>query len=462
MMWSLAESVERAGGRLHGTDADYDSVGTDSRGICRGQLFVALRGGRFDGHDYVAKAAQAGAVAAMVDHPLDIALPQWVVEDTRIGLARLAAAWRDRFPGRIVAITGSNGKTTCKEMVAAILGRVGRTRATEGNLNNDIGMPLTLLAARDEAFLVLEMGANHGGEIAYLTAIARPEAALITNVGRAHLEGFGSVEGVANAKGEIARGLPPDGTFVFMADVAWTDLWRELAAGRRCLTFGTGPSAEVRADEQAVTTRWDEAGFTTCFDAQLFGEPLPISLSLAGRHNVRNALAAIALATALDIPVEAIQSGLASLRPVRRRMQPRRGVRGLRLIDDSYNANPDSLDAAVAVVRELTRGGGPGRGIVVLGDFGELGPDSERIHRDMGHAVRAAGITLLFTVGPLSAAAAEGFGEGARGFADQPSLIDALGVELQPGDVVLVKGSRASGMDRIADALSEPAGVQGP
>jgi UDP-N-acetylmuramoyl-tripeptide--D-alanyl-D-alanine ligase len=454
-MWNLAGSAAQVGGRLTGGDAAYDGVITDSRGDCRGQLFVALRGERFDGHEYVARAAASGAVSAMVEHPVDCDLPQWVIDDTRIGLGRLAAAWRDRIAARVVAITGSNGKTTVKEMVAAILSQVGETRATHGNLNNDIGMPLTLLSARNEHFLILEMGANHPGEIAYLTDIARPEAGLITNAARAHLEGFGSVEGVAHAKGEIARGIRPDGTFIFMADVPWTPLWRELSAGRRSLTFGSGHTAEIYADEAAVTTTWGDDGFRTRFTANLNGQPVALALALAGRHNVRNALAAVAMAAALDIPSRAIQDGLGGLRPVKRRLQPREGRGGLRIIDDSYNANPDSLAAAVDVLVSLTAGAATARSLLVLGDFGELGADSQQLHRDMGAAAKAAGVDRLFTVGPLAESAAQGFGAGASTYTDQAALIAAIAAEATAADVLLIKGSRASGMDRVVDALCE-------
>jgi UDP-N-acetylmuramoyl-tripeptide--D-alanyl-D-alanine ligase len=447
-MWNLADCAARVGGRLTAADAVFDGVVTDSRGSCRGQLFVALRGERFDGHDYVANAAANGAAAAMVDHPLDCDLPQWVVPDTLAGLGRLAAAWRERIPARVVAITGSNGKTTVKEMVAAIFSRAGRTRATTGNLNNHIGMPLTLLAARDEDYLILEMGANHHGEINAMTRIARPEAALITNAGRAHLEGFGTVAGVARAKGEIAAGLPADGTFIFMAGTPWTPLWHVLACGRRALTFGSSPDARVRADDAAVELVWDQAGFRTRFEADADGRPLTIELGLAGRHNVRNALAAIAMATALDVSEQAIRDGLAGLRPVRRRLQPRRTADGIRLIDDTYNANPDSLLAAIAVLTAVA-----GRHTLVMGDLGELGADELSLHRQMGEAARTAGVDALFAVGRLSAAAVEGFGEGARHFADQAALVGALRPRLGPGDLVLVKGSRLSAMERVADAL---------
>ncbi len=451
-LWTLAAAAESIGAQLSGADGPFDGVTTDSRGDCRDRLFIALRGARFDGHDYVAEAAANGAVAALVEQALDSPLPQLVVTDSRLALGRLAAAWRDRIAARVIAITGSNGKTTVKEMLAAILSGVGATRATEGNLNNDIGMPLTLLGARDERFLILEMGANHHGEIGYLTEIARPDVALITNAGRAHLEGFGSVEGVAHAKGEIARGLPADGTFVFMADVPWTPLWQDLAEGRPTLSFGTGPSAQVHADEQAIAQTWDADGFRSRFSATIQGAELEIALPLAGSHNVRNALAAIAGATALGIDPASIRAGLERLHPVARRLQPRRARNGAKLIDDSYNANPDSLAAAVDVLTALPLPS-DGHHLLVLGDFGELGADSVEVHHEMGVAARAAGASALYAVGALSTHAVAGFGEGARHFDDQHALIETLTAETGPADVLLIKGSRRAAMDRVADAL---------
>ncbi|SDX06967.1 UDP-N-acetylmuramoyl-tripeptide--D-alanyl-D-alanine ligase [Thiocapsa roseopersicina] len=454
-MWSLAEAVARAGGRLEGEDRRFVSVGTDSRADCSGQLFVALRGERFDGHDHVAAARAAGAVAAMVDHPLPVDLPQWIVEDTRSGLGALAAAWRDLFPGRIVAITGSNGKTTVKEMVAAILGQVGSVRATRGNLNNDIGMPLTLLSARDEAFLVLEMGANHHGEIGYMTDIARPDVALITNAGRAHLEGFGSVDGVARAKGEIARGLPTDGVFVFAGDSPYADLWRELAEDRRVLTFALEDPADLREDLQAdlradrsqIRVEWTEAGFGTHVVAHHDGKAIPIDLRLAGEHNARNALAAAATALALGIAPGAIQAGLATLMPVKGRLYPHRcGEVGV--IDDTYNANPDSIAAAIQVLAGLS-----GRRWLVLGDLAELGPEADALHREIGERARDAGIDRLFSVGVLSMSATSAFGDGARHFTDQGDLVRALRTALSAGDRILVKGSRSARMEQVVEAL---------
>ncbi|WP_089723864.1 UDP-N-acetylmuramoyl-tripeptide--D-alanyl-D-alanine ligase [Candidatus Thiosymbion oneisti] len=447
-MWRLSEAAARIGGRVAGADVRFDAVGNDSRGDCTGQLFVALRGARFDAHGFVVQAGQRGAAAALVDHQVDADIPQLVVDDTRLGLGRLAAAWRERITGEVIAVTGSNGKTTCKEMIAAVLGQVGSVHATGGNLNNDIGLPLTLLAARDQDFLVLELGANHPGEIAYLTAIGRPDIAVITNAGHAHLEGFGSLEGVARAKGEIAQGLPADGTFIVPSDSPWIDLWRDLAAGRRVLTCGSDVTADVRAEVDEIQGVWDENGFRTDFAVRVGGRELELALGLAGTHNIRNALVAVAVARVLEVGPDAIRAGLAGLQPVPGRLCPRQCPGGLRLIDDSYNANPDSVRAAIEVLVGL-----PGRHWLVLGDLAELGSDAEALHSGLGEAARTAGVEVLYTVGILSAAAAEAFGTGGRHFPDQASLISALRRHLGPRDLVLVKGSRAAAMEQVADAV---------
>jgi UDP-N-acetylmuramoyl-tripeptide--D-alanyl-D-alanine ligase len=333
-------------------------------------------------------------------------------------------------------------------MISAVLAQAGSVRATAGNLNNDIGMPLTLLAARAEDFLVLEMGANHPGEIAYLTAIGRPDLAVITNAGRAHLEGFGSVEGVARAKGEIARGLPPGGTFVVPSDSPWTEIWRDLAGSRQLLTCGLDASANVRGEMDRVAAVWDKDGFRTRFAVRIDGETIELQLALAGNHNIRNALAAVAVASALGIGAEAIRSGLTGLKPVAGRLNPRTTAEGARLIDDSYNANPDSVQAALDVLM-----GFPGRHWVLLGDLGELGPDAENLHRRIGETARAAGVDAVCTVGKLSASASDAFGEGGRHFSNHRDLIAGLRGHLGPDDLVLVKGSRLAAMERVADAL---------
>jgi UDP-N-acetylmuramoyl-tripeptide--D-alanyl-D-alanine ligase len=332
-------------------------------------------------------------------------------------------------------------------MLAAILSQAGPTRATQGNLNNDIGMPLTLLAARDEAYLVLEMGANHAGEIAYMTAIGRPQVALITNAGRAHLEGFGSVDGVARAKGEIAGGLADDGVFVVPGDSPYTPLWRDLAAGRTLRTFALDAPADLSAARASVQVRWDADGFRTSFVAVQDGAEYPLELRLTGVHNVLNALAATAAALALGVGFAAVRAGLLALNPVAGRLCPRLG-NGVRVIDDTYNANPDSLSAAIAVLMSL-----PGRRWLVLGDLGELGPQSLELHREIGTAALAAGVERLVSVGTESAAASAAFGPAARHFTDQSALITHLQTVLRPDDLVLVKGSRTARMERIVTAL---------
>ena len=446
-MWSLSEACAAAGGDLLGADASFLSVGTDSRKDCRGQLFVALKGERFDGHEHVAAALERGAVAAMVDRPLPIDCPQCRVDDTRLGIGRLAAAWRERQNGRVVAITGSNGKTTVKEMIAAVLARAGWTLATRGNLNNDIGMPLTLLGARDHDFLVLEMGANHPGEIAYMSAIARPDVAVITNAGRAHLEGFGSGEGVARSKGEIVEGLAESGCFVVPGDSPYIDLWRELAGAKTVRTFALDALADCAAERESISVDWDADGFRTAFKARLGDWVLPLALRLAGTHNVRNALAAASVALALGIDTDNLRAGLMDLTPVPGRLYPV-DCDGVRVIDDTYNANPDSLAAAVSVLRAL-----PGRHWLVLGDLGELGDESAALHREVGAAARGAGVERLATVGTSSAEASAAFGGGAAHFSDQEALSAFLREQLAEGDTMLVKGSRTARMESVVAAL---------
>ena len=441
----VTELAPLLGGRLHpagaALDGVIDGVSSDSRTLTRGALFIALRGPRFDGHEHLATAADAGAAAALVDHGLDHSLPQVVVDDTRLALGRLAAAWRRRCAVPTVAVTGSNGKTTVKEMLAAILSRRGPTLATQGNLNNDIGLPLTLLRLTPEhRYAVAEMGANHPGEIAYLSDIAAPDVALVNNAGPAHLEGFGDVAGVALAKGEIFNGLTADGIAVFNGDDAHAGTWRALAnaGAHRCIEFGLGASAEVTAT--AIDgSRW------------VLETPLgriDVRLPLAGRHNLMNALAAAAVATALDIPLADIAAGLEAVAPVRGRLNPRPARAGATVLDDSYNANPASLDAALQVLADR-----PGRHILVLGDLGELGPESEAIHADIGARAREQGVDALYACGELSRRSALAFGRGGHHYAEVAALLRALEAELAAGVSVLVKGSRSAGMERVADAL---------
>jgi UDP-N-acetylmuramoyl-tripeptide--D-alanyl-D-alanine ligase len=451
--FSLSHTAELLNGRHLGADVLFSTVSTDSRSLVTGDLFVALQGPNFDGHAFLDQVQAQGAVGAMVSREVESDLPRLQVADTRIGLGELAAHWRQASSARLVAVTGSNGKTTVKEMIAAILERKGPTLATRGNLNNDIGVPLTLLRLQEERYAVVEMGANKAGEIDYLSRIARPDVALLNNAGTAHLEGFGTPEGVARAKAEIINGLSQGGTFVFNADDSWAGLWRELAAGRVVRTFGMDSQADVSCALDRVETRWDEAGFFSRFSVVTPEGEIEIDLRLAGRHNLMNALAAITAAQLMGAGVEDIREGLAAMEPVPGRLQPRIGIGGVRLIDDSYNANPDSVAAAIGVLATA-----PGRRFLVLGDLAELGPEAERLHESLGQQARKAGIEQLYCTGDSCRAAVRGFGEAGRHFTDQQALTDALRETLEPEDCVLIKGSRSARMERVAAALTERGG----
>jgi UDP-N-acetylmuramoyl-tripeptide--D-alanyl-D-alanine ligase len=451
MSLSLSESARLINGHLLGQDASFASVSTDSRNLKPGQLFVALSGPNFDGHDYIPQVEQAGAAAAMVQRELDTDLPCLLVTDTLKGLGALASAWRTNSGAKVAAVTGSNGKTTVKEMLAAILARKASVLATEGNLNNEIGLPLTLLRIQDQEFAVVEMGANHPGEIDILTRIAQPDVALITNAGRAHLEGFGSVEGVARAKAEIIQGLGEKGTLVFNADDAWAGLWRELAGSRPIVTFGFDPSADVSTNEHELRSEWRSDGFYNCFSVRTPEGMLEIELGLAGVHNCRNALAAIAVAGFMGADAEEIRQGLAAVRPVKGRLCPVVARDGVHIIDDSYNANPDSVAAAIDVLAGVDVASG--RRFLVLGELAEVGADIDRVYQQLGELAREAGIDQLYAVG-AAAAVANSFGSGGHGFQKKEQLLEKLKNELRSGDMVLVKGSRAAGMDVVVNVLS--------
>ena len=448
----LSELAPRLGARHLGADAEIGAVSTDTRSLQPGDLFVALVGERFDGHDYLDIARQKGASAALVSRPLDMSLPRLEVADTRCALGVLARSWRERSPARVVAITGSNGKTTVKELTAAVLGRGGEVMATRGNLNNDIGLPLTLTRLQEQRYAVVELGANHPGEIDYLTRIACPDVAVLNNAGRAHLEGFGSLDGVARAKAEILNGLSPDGVFVFNADDRYAPLWRSLAAGRHTSLFGMDRPADISSDADGAWLVWDAHGFRQRFAVRTPAGELEVELQLAGRHNRMNALAATAAALSAGADLDAVRDGLAAVAPVRGRLCPVPGRDGLRLVDDSYNANPDSVAAAIEVLSSA-----PGRRALVLGDLAELGAGAESLHTEVGRRARAAGVDRLYTCGRLSAAASGAFGAGACHFDEQAALVAALEDELRAGDTVLVKGSRSAGMERVVAALATEA-----
>ncbi len=441
----LSEIALWTQGRLHGADGAVAGVGIDTRSLQAGELFVALPGRHGDGHEHVAAAARAGACAALVSHRMDAPLAQIEVADTERALGDFASAVRARRQARVVGITGSNGKTTVKSLTAAILSRHGRTHVNAGNRNNEIGLPLSVLAMpQDCEYAVFEMGAGKPGDIDYLAAIARPEIGLVNNIAPAHLERMKSLEGIAETKGAVYEALPADGVAVINADDHFADHFANRAGRRRVLRFALDSEAEVRAS--AVQ---GEAGASRFMLQTPQGE-MAVELPLPGRHNVANALAAATVALALDVPLATIAAGLAAAEGVAGRLRISDMPTGWRLIDDSYNANPASLAAAVDTVAAL-----PGEAWLVLGDMGELGGEAESLHFEAGRRARERGIQRLWTVGPLSAAASEAFGEGARHFDAVEDLSRELGKALHAHVNCLVKGSRAAGMERVVEALRQ-------
>jgi len=439
----LHEAAQALNVSAVGPDVEIAAVATDTRNLPAGCLFVALKGPRFDGHRFAAKALEQGAAAVMVatDAKLSVS-PAIVVDDTLQALGRLAAWHRSQMPAKVAAITGSNGKTTVKEMLASILAaEVGEDAvlATAGNLNNDIGMPLTLLKLTPQhRYAAIEMGMNHAGEIAYLTQIARPDVALVNNALRAHLEGLGSVEAVARAKGEIYAGLKDDGIAIVNADDPHADLWRGLAGKHKVMSFGFAENADVRinlGEKLLLTTP---------------ARNIETTLQVPGDHNLRNAAAAASLALALGVGAAAIAKGLAAYSGVKGRLQTHACILGATLIDDTYNANPDSVLAAIQVLAAR-----PGQRILVLGDMGELGPDAATLHREVGERARAAGIDRLLCLGEMTLNSVEAFGKGAMHFERIEELLAEIECALGPEVSVLVKGSRFMQMERVVKSFME-------
>ena len=430
-------------GRLLGDDAAVGGVAIDTRKLKAGDLFAAFKGERVDGHDYLAQAAAAGASGALVSRKLDSPLPQVLVDDVEAALGDLASAVRAQRHARVIGITGSNGKTTVKTLVASILSLHGRTHVSVGSFNNEIGLPLTLLAMPEDAeYAVLEMGAGKPGDIAYLAAIARPEIGLVNIIAPAHLERMGSVEGVAETKGALYQALPADGVAIINADDAFAGFFAGLAGTRRVLRFGLEHKADVGAD--IVEQRADGSRFvlsTPEGDAE-------VNLALPGRHNVANALAAASIALALDVPLATIVAGLEQARAVAGRLRRVTLPGGITLIDDSYNANPSSMAAAIATLALAD-----GERWLALGDMAELGADARALHAGVGAKARERGIERLFAVGPLGAATVEAFGTGGEHYADKAALIAALKAGLHGGVTCLVKGSHSAGMDEVVRAL---------
>ncbi len=422
-------------------------VHTDTRSLQPGDLFVALKGEHFDAHGFLAQAKAQGAVAAMAEHGLQEAgLPGLEVPDARLALGQLAAGWRSQFSLPLIAVTGSNGKTTVTQMIAAILRawKPDAAFATQGNLNNDIGVPLTLLRLRASHQIgVIELGMNHPGEIAYLAQLTRPTVALVNNAQREHLEFMATVQAVAQENGSVLASLDAHGVAVFPADDAYTAVWRTLAGARQVLTFALEGPADVTASASWAAGQWQ-------VHAQTPSGPLDFALHVAGRHNVKNALAATACALAAGVPLACIAAGLSAFEPVKGRSRALSvSLQGhsVTLIDDTYNANPDSMQAALQVLAEL-----PGPRLLVMGDMGEVGSQGPQFHGEAGRNARAMGVEKLFALGEQSQGASDAFGEG-RHFNDMTELTAAVLAELPHVASVLVKGSRFMKMERVVQAV---------
>ncbi len=447
MIRTLQQFAAAGHGRLLGNDRDFHEVAIDSRKLAVGDLFAALRGEHVDGHQYVEAAATAGAAGAIVQRPLKIDLPQIVVADVEMAMTQCARAARARFRAPVIGVAGSNGKTTVKEMLAAILARLGPCLSTRGNLNNHLGVPITLLRLNEfHRSAVIEMGANRRGDVEHLVSIARPGIGLITNAGAEHLEGFGSLEGAARAEGEMVAGLPTTGTAVINADDAYASLWRTSTAAK-VMTFGMRPEADFSARDVRLEAGAD--GFSTRFRLRSPHGETEVTMAVAGRHNVLNALAAAAAATSAGATLTDVVTGLKSLQAVKGRLQFKRTVNGAWLIDDSYNANPSSARAALEVLGDM-----PGQRWVVLGDMAELGDFAADSHREIGELARSLGVERFFAFGKLAALAADSFGSGAEKFDDAAALTGALTGAITPDVRLLIKGSRVNRLERIVDALA--------
>ncbi|MFZ6772101.1 UDP-N-acetylmuramoyl-tripeptide--D-alanyl-D-alanine ligase [Undibacterium sp. SXout7W] len=437
---------------INGTSVDITDVSTDSRKIKPGDLFVALRGDQFDAHDFLPQIAQTGAVAVVAQYlPEGFSLPALLVPDTKQALADIARYWRQQFTLPVIGVTGSNGKTTVKEMIAAILAAAfgaGNRLSTAGNLNNEIGVPLTILgltAAHQAA--VIEMGMNHPGEIALLASVALPTVVLVNNAQREHQEFMQTVQAVAEENGAALLALPDDGVAVFPADDEYSDLWRSYAqrtGQRKLISFGLTPDADVSGHYQA-------GAFGSELTIVLSGQTFTVNLQAAGQHNVLNALAAVACCSSIGISNQKIIEGLQNFNPVSGRLQRKQAPNGALVIDDTYNANPDSVRAAIDVLAQLGRDQ-----ILVLGDMGEVGDNGPEFHREIGRYAVERGITKIFLMGELVRHTADAYGKTARYYTDLPLLLAELDTQVQSDTTVLVKGSRFMKMERVVAHLLSP------
>jgi UDP-N-acetylmuramoyl-tripeptide--D-alanyl-D-alanine ligase len=452
-MMKLSTIAKVINGKRLGESVEVQSVGTDSRAIVNDQLFVAIKGENFDGNTYAVDAIKQGAAAVLVSDAHTTASPAIVVEDTRLALGQLAQYWRNQFALPLIAITGSNGKTTTKEMLTAILSTATKdaqkVHATVGNLNNDIGLPLTLLNLRKEhTYAVLEMGMNHLGEIDYLTRIAQPTVALINNAGTAHIGELGSRDNIAKAKGEIFNGLSADGVAVLNVDDAFFAYWQSLNTGKKIVTFGLNNAADITAVYQEIDGL-SHMQLTTPNGAINF------NLNVSGKHNISNALAASAAAFALGVSNQDIADGLQNMQAVHSRLQRKPGLSDALLIDDTYNANPDSMKAAIDVLTAMGT-----QSIFVMGDMGELGTEAAKMHAQIGLYAKQKGVAKLLAFGELSANAASSFGDGAQHYLVLEDVIAQAKRLMQKNVTVLVKGSRFMKMERVVNALTNQTKTQ--
>ena len=429
---------------LFGCDQEFSGVSIDSRTLKPGNVFIALKGENFDGHDFIEAAAKVGAAAAIVSKPGSYPLPTLQVADTHQALIQWATYHREQFNIPVIAITGSCGKTTTRALTASILNLKGKTLASQSSFNNDIGLPLTVLQlSKEHDYFVQEVGANHLGEIAHLMKILKPTISVITCAEPVHLEGFGSLDNIASAKAEIYEGLMSDGIAVINVDDYYSDFWKEKAKPRRVITFGT----KHPADTQAKSVQLNEgarASFDLCMDHEKFA----VQLQLIGQHNVQNALAAAAIAQACGVAPATIAQGLEQAQAEKMRLQAKKGIKSTHVIDDSYNANPVAMVAALEVLRQHAE-----PRVFVIGDMRELGSEADRFHAELGEQAKKYQVQSLYCYGPLTKFAAEKFGVNAHWFEDIAALINHLQESLKPGSTILVKGSRSMGMDRVVKAL---------
>ena len=444
-MMRLSEAALATRGQLIGADVEFCCVRTDSRAIKKGQLFVALQGENFDGHEYAAQSLEQGASAVLVSKASNVS-PAVVVEDTRLALGDLASHWRAKFDMPVVAITGSNGKTTVKEMLAAILKVAtaddASVLATQGNLNNDIGLPMTMLnLGKQHSYAVLEMGMNHTGELSYLSNLAKPNVALVNNAGTAHIGELGSLEAIANAKGEIFEGLADGGTAIINADDVFANLWKNLASKHQQVTFGLKAKADV-------TAKYELHAASSDLELIAPNGTVKFTLPAPGLHNVSNALAAASAALALNVLLENIATGLSNFAGVKGRLQTKQGFAGAKVIDDTYNANPMSMKAAIDVLKASA-----GQRIFVMGDMAELGADAASMHAEIGAYAKTAGIEKFYALGELTKNAVTSFGANAMHFETIEALAESLKNMMNAETTVLVKGSRSMRMERVVDAI---------